>query len=273
MALAGRARGRVVSLFLGRVGLLEQDAGGAVDIVSLLFGSGQSGVLYDPSDISTLWQDTAGTTPVTATGQLVRRMDDLSGNGHHCIFGLSSGGAGFTYESAGGLHWIQNPDVSADRGWGHIPLTGNGTAWSLVAGFELTDGFGAGPYFWDSNTPRTYCLRVNNSTNLQFSTDGTTTTVTSYGYKEKHVHAFSSVPSTSHTIRKNGSVVGSAANGSGLGTAITEGAGVALFRRFTDANRNSGRIYGLIIRQDGALTGSDLDAAEEWCAARMGITI
>ena len=39
--------------------------------------------LYDATDWTTLWQDTAGTTAVTAAGQTVKRIDDLSGNGFH----------------------------------------------------------------------------------------------------------------------------------------------------------------------------------------------
>lgn len=38
---------------------------------------------YDPSDLSTLFQDQAGTTPVTAAGQVVGRMLDKSGLGRH----------------------------------------------------------------------------------------------------------------------------------------------------------------------------------------------
>lgn len=38
---------------------------------------------YDPSDLTTLFQDAAGTTPVTATGQSVARINDKSGNGFH----------------------------------------------------------------------------------------------------------------------------------------------------------------------------------------------
>ena len=48
-----------------------------------LFGSGQQGLIYDLSDISTLFQDAAGTTPVTAMEQPVGKMLDLSGNGNH----------------------------------------------------------------------------------------------------------------------------------------------------------------------------------------------
>jgi len=50
---------------------------------TLLFGSGEQGALYDPSDLSTLFQDSAGTTPVTAVEQFVALMLDKSGRGNH----------------------------------------------------------------------------------------------------------------------------------------------------------------------------------------------
>lgn len=50
-----------------------------------LFASGEQGAWYDPSDLTTLFQDAAGTTPVTAAGQPVGRMLDKSGNGHHVL--------------------------------------------------------------------------------------------------------------------------------------------------------------------------------------------
>lgn len=48
-----------------------------------LFSSGQKGAWFDASDISTLFQDAAGTTPVTALGQPVGRWLDKSGNNNH----------------------------------------------------------------------------------------------------------------------------------------------------------------------------------------------
>lgn len=48
-----------------------------------LFAAGEPGVWYDPSDMSTLFQDAAGTTPVTAVEQPVGRMLDKSGRGNH----------------------------------------------------------------------------------------------------------------------------------------------------------------------------------------------
>lgn len=43
-----------------------------------LFAAGEVGAWYDPSDLTTLFQDTAGTTPVTTPGQTVALMLDKS---------------------------------------------------------------------------------------------------------------------------------------------------------------------------------------------------
>jgi len=47
-----------------------------------LFAAGEQGVWFDPGDIATLFQDTAGTIPVTTAGQSVALMKDKSGRGH-----------------------------------------------------------------------------------------------------------------------------------------------------------------------------------------------
>lgn len=48
-----------------------------------LFASGEQGAWYDPSDFATMFQDAAGTTPVTAVGQPVGKINDKSGRGNH----------------------------------------------------------------------------------------------------------------------------------------------------------------------------------------------
>ena len=53
--------------------------------IASLFSSSEKGFAYDFSDISTMFQDTSGTTPLTAVDQLVARVNDLSGNGNHLI--------------------------------------------------------------------------------------------------------------------------------------------------------------------------------------------
>ena len=51
--------------------------------IAELFASGEQGVWYDPSDLSTLFQDAAGTIPVTGVEQPVGLMLDKSGRGNH----------------------------------------------------------------------------------------------------------------------------------------------------------------------------------------------
>jgi hypothetical protein len=55
-----------------------------------LFDRGQKGVWYDPSDITTLYQDTTAITPVTAPGQSVGLMLDKSGNGFHATQAITA---------------------------------------------------------------------------------------------------------------------------------------------------------------------------------------
>lgn len=48
-----------------------------------LFAAGEQGAWYDPSDLSTMFQDAAGTTPVTTANQQVGLILDKSGNNNH----------------------------------------------------------------------------------------------------------------------------------------------------------------------------------------------
>lgn len=50
-----------------------------------LFAAGEKGVWFDAGDLSTLFQDVAGTQPVTAVGQFVGKWLDKSGNGKHAV--------------------------------------------------------------------------------------------------------------------------------------------------------------------------------------------
>lgn len=70
-----------------------------------LFAGGEEGVWYDPSDLTTLFQDVAGTTPVTTPGQTVALMLDKSGNDYHAT--QSTAAARPTYQvDAGGRGYL-----------------------------------------------------------------------------------------------------------------------------------------------------------------------
>ena len=80
-------------------------SGGAVPFsIADLFASSEQGVWYDPSDIDTLFQDSAGTTPVTVAGQPVGLMLDKSGNDNHAAQAISAKRP--IYTEGSGLAWL-----------------------------------------------------------------------------------------------------------------------------------------------------------------------
>ncbi len=93
--------------------------------------------LYDPRDMSTLFQDTAGTTPVTAVGQNVKYIRDISGNGFHLAW---KGGTSQYQEDSTGQGYIKFRSSSE-----FFPSDGAGgysnwaASWGLVS---VSPGFG-----------------------------------------------------------------------------------------------------------------------------------
>jgi len=74
-----------------------------------LFEASQDGAWYDPSDLATLFQDAAGTIPVTGDGDPVGLMLDKSGNGHHASQPTTA--AKPVYRTDGMLHWIESDGI------------------------------------------------------------------------------------------------------------------------------------------------------------------
>ena len=70
-----------------------------------LFQNNEQGAWYDPSDLTTMFQDIAGTTPVTADGQTVGKILDKSGNDNHAV--APSDAARPLYKTDGTYHWLQ----------------------------------------------------------------------------------------------------------------------------------------------------------------------
>ena len=53
--------------------------------VKSLFANGEQGFAYDPNDLTTMFQDAAGTVPVTGAGQPVGLIRDKSGRNNHAF--------------------------------------------------------------------------------------------------------------------------------------------------------------------------------------------
>lgn len=91
-------------------------------LIKSLFSNNEVGFAYDPNDLSTMFQDVAGTIPVTAAGQPVGLMLDKSK-------GLVLGGelvinGSFDTDTA----WIKNTGVSISSGIVNISTAASGHA-------------------------------------------------------------------------------------------------------------------------------------------------
>lgn len=93
------------------MGLLMLMGDSGFNVRSELFGAGEQGAWYDPSDFSTMWQDSGKTTPVTAAGDPVGYIADKSGMGNDAR--QTTSGQRPTLQTSGGL-WYLSFDGSDD---------------------------------------------------------------------------------------------------------------------------------------------------------------
>lgn len=81
-----------------------------------LFAAGEQGAWYDPSDFSTMFQDAAGTTPVTGVEQPVGLLLDKSGNLQVAVYGtttFNSGAGGFGIALSPNQDYLYTSDSSS----------------------------------------------------------------------------------------------------------------------------------------------------------------
>lgn len=104
---------------------------------------------YDPSDLTTLYQDTAMTVPVTAPGQSVAAMRDKSGNGRHMTQAVSA--ARPIYETDGAYHWLRFDGVDDLMTTPVKPIDGTSVFAGVAFALEPQNPPGNGGVLSDAN--------------------------------------------------------------------------------------------------------------------------
>lgn len=236
-----------------------------------LFAGAEQGAFYDPSDLASMWQDSAGTTPA-ANDQPIGKLDDKSGNGNHIV--QATAGQRPTKRLASGLHYAEFVGASAQwlgANLANMRITGDLT---ICAGVIQTAGTtGAIAVCQTSSGAVTpYEFRYNEATTLLM----------------RHADAASfedttlTVPTTAIVTsvrRLSGVNIEMSVNGARTTTAkpiVPTADASSAFRvggRIVDTVADlTGRLYGLVII-NRRLTDTELADLEAWMAAKAGVSL
>ena len=252
-------------------------------VIEALFANSEVGAWYDPSDLTTMFQDRAGTTPVTADGQTVGKILDKSGRGNHAV--APSDAARPLYKTGGGLHWIQfdgidDSLVTSSFAWGTNKstvvvgvLNNNSSAFGLpfVFGSDPIVDAGAFGSYVNIAANGDYAIAAKGSSHCYLKTDGASiprTDVATFTYDLSET-----IYSDSLKLRINAAsasltfVAGGNLGGGDFGTYP-----INIGRRGDNSSFLVGNIYSVVIR--GALsTTQEISDTETWIADKTGVTL
>jgi hypothetical protein len=105
-----------------------------------LFVNGEAGAWFDPFDRSTLFQDSAGTTPVASPGDPVGLMLDKSGRNNHATQSVSAARPIYGIHPVGGIRNLLTRTEEFDNAaWGKAGLTVTANAETAPDGTATAD--------------------------------------------------------------------------------------------------------------------------------------
>ena len=237
----------------------------AVWTPATLFAASEQGVWYDPSDLSTLFQDSAGTVPVTATGQPVGRILDKSGRGNHATQATTASKP-ILQQDANGKYYLAFDGVDDGMATAAVDFTGTDKM-TVVEGqrsigltgmhVALGGSIGVGSFYVFTNAVSNYEF----ARRASGAAEGTSTGVISLPDTSVLTYGVDFASATEVTAqRRNGAALGSVGSAD-TGSGNFSSAALFIGRHNASALPFNGRIYQLIIR--GALTdAAGITAAE-----------
>ena len=260
--------------------ITQAGAGGAAAFSpASLFASGEQGAWYDPSDFSTMFQDSAGTIPVTAAGQSVGRILDKSWRGNHATQAAAAKKP-LLQQDGNGKYYLAFDGVDDFLSTASIDFTATDKM-TVVAGVRKLSEAAAGAAVAvgaNINTTPGVELAVGPNTNqsIAYGSRGTALAYPVYTNAAIAVPVSmvltgqSEIATDTCTLRLNGVQVVTSASDQGTGNYGSAAIYIGL-RGGTSLPFN-GNLYQLIVR--GAATPlADIEAAESFTADKTGVTL
>lgn len=226
----------------------------------IFFRNNEKGVWYDPSDFSTMFQDSAGTTPVTADGQPVGKILDKSGRGFHAtqatatsrpILGLENGRYYLTFDGVDdGLSTAAIDFTATDKMtvWAGVRKLSDVTA--VISELSAASGSNSGSFYLVSGLDNGAAGSGNGYTSTARGTAAPTSAQTAQyliaAPDTSVISATHDISGDNSTIRRNG-VIGSS-SGADKGTGNFGNYPLYIGRRGGTTLPFNGRMYGLIVR-------------------------
>lgn len=233
-----------------------------------LFSGGEQGLWYDPSNFTTMFQDAAKTTPVTAVGQPVGAINDISGRGNHATQ-VTSTSRPVLQQDGGGRYYLAFDGVDDFLVTGSIDftVTDKMTTWiglrkgadaAFAPVIELSASLAA-------NNGTFYIATPNSATpSLGFATKGTTQSLLVVGSGwaapvSLVLTGQADIAAPSGVFRANGGQI--AANAISQGTGTYGNYPIYIGRRAGTSSPFTGSLYSLIVRgaasNAGQITGAE----------------
>ena len=236
---------------------------GAFDPI-ILFDDGEQGAWFDPSDLSTLFQDNAGTTPVTEPGQTVGFVWDKSGNGNHATQPAEESRP--VYQAGNGLHWLEFDGVDDFLA---VDITARYENTTIVAG--------ANPVFTTTDTNYIIGQRPTDNGRLYFNTAIISKgSINGFydGITDRAVY-FARYDDPEFSMRRDGVIVASEADSitGDIDVKLIGGGRTEIGAQNTPTRFFDGKLYGLLLRVGPNLSAEDRGKVESFFAQRSGVTI
>lgn len=271
--LSARLRPPSLRLGLG----LGLPAGGSFD-PSILFANGEQGTWFDPSDLSTVFSDTAGTTPATVGGT-VARINDKSGRGNHATQATAASRP--ILRQSGNLYYLEFDGTDDFLSTSAINFSGSDkvTLWAGVRNLvgtstgsftELTADHGGNNGGFGLMVPS-----GNNNNRILFGARGTVwaTAPSSPTFAAPFTAIATgqaSIAEDSVILRTNGATISTSSDD--LGTGNFANAALYMGRRGGASLPFNGYSYGLITR-GGVTTPAIIAQIERYMANKTGVAL